>query len=155
MNAQEKSQGIERDHELELDILEFWTLFSKLVNSWRKLLEREMHNIALKPVELRILRLLRDEGEVSMNFIAEQVGVTSPWITTEINRLKKKGLVTKNRSRNDRRIVRIGLTEEGRKLADLGQRLLISIAKKNLEKLEHQDIDCLKVTLEKIELSLR
>lgn len=143
------------DQLLEDEVLELWTIFSKVINSWRRVVAREVESMSLRPIELRILKLLHDSGENSMNVIAEQVGVTSPWITTEINRLKKKGLVTKNRSQNDRRIIRINLTDEGRKLMERGIRLLVAAVKSNLGLLDPEEMDCLRRTLEKMDISLR
>jgi DNA-binding MarR family transcriptional regulator len=53
-----------------------------------------------------------------MATLAEAVGVTAPTASRLCERLVKKGLVRRRPDRNDRRQVRIGLTEAGRHLVD-------------------------------------
>ncbi|MBQ9151764.1 MAG: winged helix-turn-helix transcriptional regulator [Clostridia bacterium] len=48
--------------------------------------------------------------------IAEALGVTVPTVTVCVNKLVKKGYVTKTRSEKDARIAIIELTPEGRKM---------------------------------------
>ena len=48
--------------------------------------------------------------------IAEALGVTVPTVTVCVNKLVKKGYVTKTRSEKDARIAIIELTAEGRKM---------------------------------------
>ena len=48
--------------------------------------------------------------------IAEALGVTVPTVTVCVNKLVKKGYVTKTRSEKDARIAIITLTAEGRKM---------------------------------------
>ena len=53
-----------------------------------------------------------------MAMLAEAVGVTAPTASRLCERLVKKGLVRRRTDRNDRRQVRIALTETGRHLVD-------------------------------------
>jgi len=53
-----------------------------------------------------------------MAALAEAVAVTAPTASRLCDRLVKKGLVRRRTDRNDRRQVRIGLTEAGRQLID-------------------------------------
>jgi DNA-binding MarR family transcriptional regulator len=48
--------------------------------------------------------------------IAEALGVTVPTVTVCVNKLVKKGYVTKTRSEKDARVAIIELTREGRKM---------------------------------------
>ncbi len=143
------------EDQLEVEVIDLWKISSRVINSWRRVLDREMEGMSLKPIELRILKMLQDNGESSMNVIARQMGVTSPWITMEIERLKKRGLVTKNRSQTDRRTIKISLTDEGNRLVESGVHLLVSLIKSHLEALEPEEISVLRKTLEKMDISLR
>ena len=68
--------------------------------------------------QYRSLVVLASRGPQSMAALAEAVGVTAPTASRLCERLVKKGLVRRRTDRNDRRQVRIGLTEAGRHLVD-------------------------------------
>ena len=68
--------------------------------------------------QYRSLVVLASRGPQSMAALAEAVAVTAPTASRLCDRLVKKGLVRRRTDRNDRRQVRIGLTEAGRQLID-------------------------------------
>src|SRR5277367_2671384 len=68
--------------------------------------------------QYRSLVVLASRGPQSMATLAEAVGVTAPTASRLCKRLVKKGLVRRRTDRNDRRQVRLGLTEAGRQLVD-------------------------------------
>ncbi len=57
-----------------------------------------------------------EDSRRTVGEIAEALGVTVPTVTVCVNKLVKKGYVTKNRSERDARIAIIELTAEGRKM---------------------------------------
>jgi len=68
--------------------------------------------------QYRSLVVLASRGPQGMAALAEAVAVTAPTASRLCDRLVKKGLVRRRTDRNDRRQVRIGLTEAGRQLID-------------------------------------
>lgn len=54
------------------------------------------------------------QGVHTMTDVADRLGITVGTLTTAINRLVNKGYVERNRSEEDRRVVEIGLTRQGR-----------------------------------------
>jgi len=75
--------------------------------------------------------------------IAEALGVTVPTVTVCVNKLVKKGYVTKNRSERDARIAIIELTPEGKKMNRLHrffhEQMLLSIR----GEFNDEELDCL------------
>ena len=60
------------------------------------------------------MSLLADELEaVRMNELAERLGVSESRITRLVERMVKKGLVTKHRSTRDRRSWEVGISRQG------------------------------------------
>ncbi len=57
-----------------------------------------------------------EDSRRTVGEIAEALGVTVPTVTVCVNKLVKKGYVTKTRSERDARIAIIELTAEGRKM---------------------------------------
>jgi len=65
-----------------------------------------------------VLEVLLHKGAQPVNAIGEKVLLTSGSITTAVQRLEKKGLVRRERSAEDARVVLVQLTEDGRNLID-------------------------------------
>jgi DNA-binding MarR family transcriptional regulator len=57
-----------------------------------------------------------EDNRRTVGEIAEALGVTVPTVTVCVNKLVKKGYVTKTRSEKDARVAIIELTREGRKM---------------------------------------
>ena len=60
-----------------------------------------------------VLEVLLHKGALPVNTIGEKVLLTSGSITTAVQRLEKKGLVTRERSEGDARVVLVHLTDKG------------------------------------------
>ncbi|MGH8981128.1 MAG: MarR family winged helix-turn-helix transcriptional regulator [Acidimicrobiales bacterium] len=69
--------------------------------------------------QYRSLVVLASRGAQAMTTLAEALGVTPPTASRLCDRLVRKGLVRRRTDRHDRRQVRVGLTEAGRKLVDV------------------------------------
>lgn len=69
--------------------------------------------------QYRSLVVLASRGPQGVAALAEAVAVTPPTASRLVDRLVRKGLVRRRTDRHDRRQVRIGLTEAGRRLVDL------------------------------------
>lgn len=64
----------------------------------------------------RVLRVLWDQNEVEFRILTELTVIAAPSLVGVIDRLEDRDLVTRRRSVNDRRVVDIALTAEGRGL---------------------------------------
>ncbi|MEL7485054.1 MAG: MarR family transcriptional regulator [Planctomycetota bacterium] len=66
---------------------------------------------------LRILRAAGDEGR-TWTAIHDDLVVPAPDVTRLVGRLERDGLVTRKRSTDDRRVIRVFVTPKGTKLVD-------------------------------------
>lgn len=64
--------------------------------------------------ELKMIEILGKDGALIMSEIASRAGLSTSTLTTTMDGLVEKGLVQRERSENDRRVVRVELTKEGR-----------------------------------------
>jgi DNA-binding MarR family transcriptional regulator len=69
--------------------------------------------------QYRSLVVLASRGPQGVAALAEAVAVTPPTASRLVDRLVRKGLVRRRTDRQDRRQVRVALTEAGRRLVDL------------------------------------
>lgn len=65
--------------------------------------------------DLHIIEAIGLEEPRKMSEIANRLSVTVSTLTTNMNGLEKKGYITRERSRKDKRVVHVILTEKGRK----------------------------------------
>ena len=86
------------------------------VNSYfTKVLNEHISEFGLNLTDFSVLDLLFQKGEQTTQKIGEKILVTSGSITYILNKLEKMGLICRNKSETDKRIILIRLTDEGRK----------------------------------------
>ena len=102
----------------------------QLLEIIRSLYARDLQVTGLLDIpaaQLRVLNVLANYGEnfrPAMGELAETLGITLSTATQLVERIEKRGLVLREHSDpEDRRIVRLGLTEQGRILAGERRRL--------------------------------
>lgn len=74
------------------------------------------HNVTM--TEVHTIEAIGRVEEKTMSTVAEALEITVGTLTTAVNKLVKKNLVTRMRDEGDRRIVLIRLTEEGQVIFD-------------------------------------
>src|SRR5262245_15794775 len=88
-------------------------------------------HVELNMQELRVVELLGDEGPKMMRELAEHLKVAVNSMTSIADGLENKKLVGRHRSEEDRRVVRVELTESGkeiyRSLLEVNMRLFRSM----------------------------
>ena len=95
-----------------------------------------------------VLLVLWEHQEHSVSQLGEKLYLDSGTLTPLLKRLEQKNLVTRSRSKEDERIVKIKLTSEGQSL----QKKAASIPKQLFEdmKVPEEELKQLKTTIEKI-----
>lgn len=63
-----------------------------------------------------VMLVLWEEEDANVSLISDRLGLNSGTLTPLLKRMEKQGLITRNRALEDERIVRIRLTDVGRKL---------------------------------------
>lgn len=71
---------------------------------------------ALSLVHLNVLAVLDIDGPLPMRGLAETLDVSQASATGIVDRMEQRGLVGRRRDDDDRRVVRVALTDEGRNL---------------------------------------
>lgn len=67
--------------------------------------------------QLTVVKLLETVGDLSLSELSEKIRAQNSTVTGIIDRMERENLVTRERSREDRRVVHIKLTPKGRELA--------------------------------------
>ncbi len=85
-----------------------------IYDHWRRAAERE----GLTPAQFRFLKALQREDNVPMSRFPQVFPCTKSNVTGVVDSLEQKGLVARQPDAEDRRVVRIRLTDEGKRLVE-------------------------------------
>lgn len=84
----------------------------------RRLTKELARRADLTGPQLTVVKLLEQIGDLSLSELSERIRAQNSTVTGIIDRMEREGLVTRERSKEDRRVVYIRLTTKGRKLAE-------------------------------------
>lgn len=95
-----------------------WLVLWKAFDALRALAERHIHSLGLGFSDFAVLEVILHKGPMPVNQIGSLVRLTSGSITTAVDRLERKGLVSRCNDPQDRRARVVHLTGPGRKLIE-------------------------------------
>ena len=70
--------------------------------------------------QFMILQTLKDTDDATIGSIAQEINLTQATVTTIIDRMQARGLVTRHRNTSDLRKVNVRMTDAGRELVERG-----------------------------------
>lgn len=85
-----------------------------------------------------LFKLLKDEGS-TLASLARDLSVDPAALTRSLSRLETKGLIRRERSVQDRRVVHLFLTDEGRSVAEHVPGVLANVLNGHLEGFTHDE----------------
>ena len=88
---------------------------ARIMEPWEKFLKATAD---LTPNQYNVLRILRGSHPTRLpsGEIAERMIARDPDVTRLVDRLSRRGLVTRVRGRQDRRVVEVGITDKGQQI---------------------------------------
>jgi len=89
-----------------------WEQILKGYRALKRLLRREAERFGFNAAEVQILSYLY-EGEKNVTQLSKLLGLGKSSITEALDKLEEKGLVMRYRDENDKRIVKVRITELG------------------------------------------
>ena len=94
------------------------SLIPMVAKAHRKLAGSLLHDLGLAAGQELLLMLLWDESPQSQADLTRQLMVEPPTTAKMLARLERNGVISRDRSRVDRRVVLVSLTDEGRALEE-------------------------------------
>lgn len=77
---------------------------------------RQESDDPVSPTQVAALATIERRGPLTLGALAEQEGVQPPTITAAVSKLEERGLVTRDVDPQDRRVTRVAVTTEGKRL---------------------------------------
>jgi MarR family 2-MHQ and catechol resistance regulon transcriptional repressor len=116
---------------------------------------RLFRQYGLTPSQYNVLRILRGEGApLPILEIAERTVTVVPGITGLIDRLEAAGLVSRERSSEDRRVIYVALTDKATKLLAKIDRPLVELHERLMGHLSKTELNDLIRLLDKVRAGL-
>ena len=134
----------------QLDEVQLWR---SLADGWKRVqrsAEKNLTRADLTVAELRILRLLGEQGSLPMHRFCPETMLSQPTITGIIDKLEERGLVARVRSKEDRREVLIAITAKGSDAYARGLETHREFVKKALLALSSDEVDTLASLLKRL-----
>src|SRR5262245_12914756 len=100
------------------DAVHLWLVLAKAYQSMRAHALKHIHSLGIGFSDFAALEALLHKGPLPVNTIGDLVGLTSGSITTAVDRLVAKGLVSRCIHDTDRRTRVVSLTPAGRRLVE-------------------------------------
>ena len=97
------------------------------------------NKINITPVELKCLRYLLDNSFPQVKELAFNMGLTAARVTNLLNSLENKGYVKRTISKEDRRVIKAKLTDEGMIFANRIQDEYVNYHKEIIESMDNEE----------------
>lgn len=107
----------------------------------RRLTKGLAREFGLTGPQLTVIKILEQLGDLSLSSLSSRIKAKNSTVTGIIDRMEREGLVRRERSEEDRRIVLIRLTDEGRALAGRIEVEPMAIFREALRSLPRRDIE--------------
>ena len=102
----------------DLSAVHLWLVLWKAFRAVETLANRSVAQFDMGVTDFGVLEALLHKGPLSVKQIGEKVLLTSGSMTAAVDRLERRGLVTRNDDARDRRARIIQLTPQGRELIE-------------------------------------
>ncbi len=141
--------------ELKSDVDQVVETILYLYTESRRITKELARRADLTGPQLTVVKLLEQIGDLSLSELSERIRAQNSTVTGIIDRMEREGLVTRERSKEDRRVVSIKLSAKGRELAQEIPVEPMEIFKGALESLSAQEVKDLMRILAKVAKRVR
>jgi MarR family transcriptional regulator, organic hydroperoxide resistance regulator len=105
------------DQEIKAEVDQVLEAVIYLYTESRRITKELAKRADLTGPQLTVVKLLEGIGDLSLSELSERIRAQNSTVTGIIDRMEREGLVTRERSKEDRRVVYIKLSAKGRELA--------------------------------------
>jgi len=127
-----------------------WLIMLKAWQSVARYLRPTMSAEGLGESDFRVLEVLLHKGPMPVNAIGPKVDLNPGSVSVAVDRLYKKGYVSRQECSSDRRVRTVSLTEKGRQAFVPIFRRHAALIKHLLQEVSPEELQQLEVTLRKI-----
>lgn len=146
MGSRGKTRPASTESNLFVDLLRIADIFANQA-------ENLVKSAGLTGAQFNVLRILRGAGEgLACKEIGERMISRDPDITRLLDRMEKRGLITRERQSDDRRVVKTRITAKGLELLKGLDQPVRELHKRQFQRISAARLVALATTLEEIRL---
>src|ERR1700730_6428042 len=138
------------DRKKRPEALHAWLIMLKAWRSMSRYLLPTLLEEGLGESDFRVLEVLLHKGPMPVNAIGPKVDLNPGSVSVAVDRLYKKGLVSREESVSDRRVRTVALTEKGTEMFLPLFRRHIALIKRAFQDVSLEEMRQLEVVLKKI-----
>jgi MarR family transcriptional regulator, 2-MHQ and catechol-resistance regulon repressor len=127
-----------------------WLIMLKAWQALGRYLRPSMSAEGLGESDFRVLEVLLHKGRMPVNAIGPKVDLNPGSVSVAVDRLYKKGFVSRVECSSDRRVRTVSLTEKGREMFVPVFRRHAALIKNALQDVSSEELEQLETTLKKI-----
>ena len=117
---------------------------------WNSVTHLTMQELGVTATQASMLSLLASGQCLGAAELARQYGIDASAVTRLLDRLEKRGLLSRLRSEDDRRVVKLRLTEQGKAFAERMPALYEDVLTKLLRDFDPAEVNLLKSMLRRM-----
>jgi DNA-binding MarR family transcriptional regulator len=117
---------------------------------WNMVTQHTTAELGITSTQASIVFMLAVGPGLTAADLAREYGIDASAVTRLIDRLEKRGLISRVRSDEDRRVVRLALTDEGRAMADKIPAIFTRVLDKLLGGFTPEEVGFLKSMLRRV-----
>jgi MarR family transcriptional regulator, organic hydroperoxide resistance regulator len=141
--------------DIKSDVDQVFEAIIYLYTESRRITKELARRADLTGPQLTVVKILEQIGDLSLSELSEKIRAQNSTVTGIIDRMEREGLVTRERSKEDRRVVFIRLTKKGHELAQDIPVEPMEIFRSALESLTAQEVKDLMKILAKVARQVR
>lgn len=98
--------------------LDLWVKLARAFGAFSRRSQEHIRSCGLTPSQFAVLECLGHKGEMTLGELSTKMLMSCGNMTVVVDNLEKEGLVERNRSASDRRVIHVSLTPSGKALFD-------------------------------------
>ncbi|GBG11956.1 MarR family transcriptional regulator [Paenibacillus sp. MY03] len=127
---------------------DFTKVWTKLSRDWKMNLEQGL--APLTEGQLNVLELLLESDRMKPSDLIPYLSTTPAAVTTLLDRMERNGLIVRSRDDQDRRIVWITVSEQGKSEAERGRSVRSNLIAESLDRISAHNQQLLVLLLGKV-----
>ena len=126
----------------------------RITNSLNQRLRARLRRLPISVSRWRVLGVLRANGTLTINEIAESAAMEQPTVSRTVTRLVRDGLVSRRAARQDSRYMEVSLTAAGQRVFDTVYPIAVEHQTDALRGFSKSELATLKAYLQRIQQNI-
>lgn len=117
-------------------------------------LEKRFFKYNVSRAEFFVLYYVSSTTDITQTILANSLNVTTPTVVRIIDRMEKRGLISRSHDKKNRRINFLNLTSEGKKMLDILLPIAETFKDEAIKGISNEELDIYLKVLEKMQKNL-